>query len=219
VRQVVITALAACAGLSGAWAEEPPQDPRVVELLRQECVTATGRRDVTLFANGTVRVREVGPNARGLLLGELGPVELEGFRRRLAELDLSETDRRESVVAGALIERCRLELRRDGRAAESFDYGRFGSHSLALAAALRIAEDLAAIARPETARASLPRGYAPKAGDILVRTDGERFAVVGLTGDGKGVELAGVRVPLVLYVQIADLDREFVALERRDSLR
>jgi hypothetical protein len=217
VRRLVTAAFAAAS--LGALQPEPPADPRTVEILRQECITSLATREVTLFANGTVRVRSSGRGDAALRLGELGPVELEGFLRRLAELDLSETDRRESAPSGALIERCRLELRRPGKTLERIDYGRFGSHSLALSAALAITEDLAALAILETARPALPRGYQPAAGDVLLRSDGERFEVVGLTADGQGVELAGVRLPLVLYVAIAELDREFVGLERADGAR
>jgi hypothetical protein len=215
-------ALLACVAVAALSAGEPaaaPEDPRSLALLRNECTTALGRRETTLFANGTVRVRETGGAEASLLLGELAPDETDAFRRRLGDLDLSETDRRESAVGGALVERCRLELRRDGHGPETFDYGRFGSHSLALAAALRIVEELAARATPETTRTSLPKGYRPHAGDILVRVDGRRYSVVALTTDDKGVELLGLEQPLVLYVPLAELAREFVAVEERRGLR
>lgn len=199
-----------------AIAAEPGEDPRSVIVVRLDCGSDLGRREVTLFLNGTVRVREGPVGAEQLLLGEYGGAEVDAFRRRLAEIDLSETDRRESPPEGEWVERCRLELR-DERLAEprGFEFGRYGAHSLALSSALRVVEDIALRASVESARPGLPAAYRPKPGDRLERADGVLFEVVGFTADGKGVELAGVLQPITLYLPISDLRQSFVRLERR----
>lgn len=191
-------------------------DPRSVALVRLECSSDLGRREVTLFLNGTVRVREGAAGQEQLLLGEYGPDEVAAFRRRLDEIDFSETDAVESAPDGAWVERCRFELR-DERLAEprSFGFSRYGSHSLALATAVRVVEDIALRAGVESARPGLPADYRPEPGDRLERTDGQIFEVVGFTADGKGVELTGVIQPLTLYLPISDLRQDFVRVERR----
>jgi len=197
-------------------AGSPEDDPRTVVLVRLECANELGRREVTLFLNGTVRVREGLVGQEQLLLGEYGPDEVAAFRRRFDELDFSETDRVESAPVGEWVERCSFELRDERRENPlHFEFGRYGSHSLALASALRVVEDIASGASVESARPGLPAGYRPRAGDRLERTDGQLFEVVGLTADGKGVELIGVLQPLTLYLPIADLRQSFVRLERR----
>lgn len=201
-------------------AQEPPasavEDPRSIVLLRLECHSDLGRREVTLFQNGTVRVREGPSGQEALLLGEYGPDEVAAFVRRLAEIDLSETDRSESTPSGAWVESCRLELRdQRGEAPSHFDFGRYGSHSLALSAALRVVDDVARRAGLESGRDGLPAGYQPRPGDRLERQDGALFEVVGFTADGKGVELIGVLQPITLYLPITDLRQSFVRLEKK----
>lgn len=192
------------------------EDPRSIALVRLECESDLGRREVTLFQNGTVRVREGAAGQEQLMLGEYGPDEVAAFRRRLDEIDFSETDAAESAPDGAWVERCRLELR-DERLAEprSFAFGRYGSHSLALSTAVRVVEDIAIRAGVESARPGLPADYKPEPGDRLERTDGQIFEIVGFTADGKGVELTGILQPLTLYLPISDLRQSFVRLERR----
>jgi hypothetical protein len=213
VRPALAALLALTAAALAARQPPPGEDPRTVVLLRQDCRTSLGRREVTLFGNGTVRVRQGSADAPQMLLGEYSPEEVAAFQRRLAELDFSETDPRESAVEGDWVERCTLELPGARGATLRFEFGRFGSHSLALAAALRVVEDVASRAAIESARRGLPPGYEPRTGEILVRQDGIRFLVVGRTADGKGIELLGVEQPLTVYVLIAELRREFVAVE------
>lgn len=196
------------------------EDPRSAVVVRLECRSVLGRREVTLFLNGTVRVREGLAGQEQLLLGEYGPDEVAAFRRRLAESDLSETDPSESTPEGEWVEKCRLELRDDRRQAPlRLDFGRYGSHSLALAAVLRVVEDVALRAGVESGRSGLPAGYRPEPGDRLERQDGTLFEVVGFTADGKGVELIGVLEPITLYLPISDLRQSFVRLEKRRSLQ
>src|SRR5512134_204975 len=97
--------LAVAAGASRAAAQDVvPIDPmrtqppevetapgdRSHELLDYECRSELGRRRVTLFANGTVRVWEGLLEGQRMTLGELGPDELAAVVRRLRAEDFSE---------------------------------------------------------------------------------------------------------------------------------
>ena len=216
---VVLVALAVLApGIFVAGAE--PADPRVVELLRLECATELGRRELTLFANGTVRLREGPAGEEELKLGELAPDELAAYRERLRAEDLSEVAPDRSGPSGDWIEACSLTLSPDGEEpAPVFRFGRFDRLPLALSRVLAVAEDLAAEVSAVAEEDRLPDGYRPRRGDVLRRADGALFEVVGPTADRRGVELRGVDMPLTVYIVTTDLQREFVALVSRRPLR
>ncbi len=206
-------------GLVATQAAAGSEDPRTVVLVRLDCSSPVGRRETTLFLNGTVRIREGIPGQEQLLLGEYGPEEVAAFRRRLAEVDLGEADRREQSVEGEWVERCLLELRGDvGVEGTRFAFGRYDTQSLALAQLLRIVEDVGTRAHAELARSQLAAGYRPRVGERLERVDGEVFEVVGFTADGKGIELTGVQQPITLYLPIADLRQTFTRVVERRGL-
>lgn len=214
----MIVAAALLALMSSAATAEPPSDavdPRSQEVLREECLSTIDRREVTLFGNGTVRLRQ-GPRVEAMRLAEISRDQVDTIRTILEGLDLTETDPVESGVQGAWVEQCTLVLPSIEAKRREYAYGRFGSHSLALSRAIAIANDLAELAagRPDRPSA-IPRDFQPKQGDRLERRDGELFEVVGPTVDGKGVELVGVRIPLTLYVRIDDLDVEFLRVVPR----
>ncbi|HEY7216268.1 MAG TPA: hypothetical protein VIC28_16720, partial [Thermoanaerobaculia bacterium] len=109
VRPLVLVILSILSVLSAATA-----DDRSVELVRYDCTTDLTRREMTLFANGTIRVREgqIGNEWMGLV--ELGPDELQAFVNRFLGEDLSESPNPEKGVEGAWIERCELRLHLPG---------------------------------------------------------------------------------------------------------
>ena len=192
---------------------EPETRPgdRSHELLDLECRSELGRRRVTLFANGTVRVWSGLHESQRMTLGELGPSELAAFVRRLRAENFSEV----APVAGTegeWVERCTLELELPGEPARRYAFGRYDALPLALASTVRIADELAKVAIPID---SLPIGYEPRPGDVLRRVDGIVFEVVRRTSDGKGVELRGKVQPLVIFVRPEDLRAEFDALVSR----
>ena len=117
-------------------------------------------------------------------------------------------------VEGDWVESCVLELLREDDL-RRFRYSRYESLPLTLSRVLAVADDLAAKVDPRAGGQHLPAGYLPRTGDILRRVDGELFEVRGQTADKQGVELAGVQVPLTLYVPKSELSKEFVALESR----
>jgi hypothetical protein len=200
---------------SGAAAQRVTTDPRSIVLLRRDCRSDIGRHEVTLFANGTVRLREGLPQDPKMTLAELNPEELRAFRARLDGEDLSEVEERApGGVDGAWVESCVLELLR-AEQTRRFRYGRYESLPLNLSRVLTVADDIAAKVDPRAGAQHLPAGYVPRTGDVLRRVDGELFEVMGQTADKQGVELAGVQVPLTLYVPKSELSKEFVALESR----
>lgn len=213
MRRAFMLALVACAAPLAAEAPAPPP-----EVLRLDCASTIGRREVTLFERGTVRLVEGAPGKELSALRELGPDELDAFVRRLALVDLSEVRRLSKGVEGEWVERCKLELALSGKPPRSFDFGRYDTLPLALAQLLRIAEDLTKDLVVRVA-AELPPGYRPQRGDLLRRADGFVYRVAGFTVDNKAVELIGLDQPLTLYVLREELRREFVEYLGRGSGR
>jgi len=194
----------------------PTADDRSVELLRYDCTTDLTRREVTLFGNGTIRLRDgqIGNESMGLT--ELGPDELQGFLNRLRGEDLSESRNPEKGVEGAWIERCELRLQLPGRPLQTYRFGHFDPLPLNLSHVVHIAEELADKVPVVKDKDELPADYEPQPGDVLKRVgDGALFRVVAFTGDGKGVELRGVDLPLEVYVPRDQIRQNFTALASR----
>jgi len=190
----------------------PPVDLRSVELLRESCASRIGSRDLTLFGNGTVRLREGLAGETSMQLGELGAPELEAFRRRLAEIDFEATEVVARGPEGDWLDRCRLAVELEPGADHELEYGRFDSGSLELEKLRRILEDLIAVARTSGASGAIPASYEPRLGDRLRRADGAIFEVVGFTLDGRGVELISDDPPLTLFVDRENLRTLFESL-------
>jgi hypothetical protein len=207
-------ALLACGALLAGAATVPPEAG--VVLLRQDCGSRLDRREVTLFANGTVRLRQGAEGRWRMDLVELERRELDGYLARLAAEDVSEFLQEPAGPVGDWVERCRLELRLPGRPPREVVLGRLQAPPLPLARVAAVAEELAArVERGARIQPGLPEGYAPRPGDVLRRADGLLFEIVAFTGDGGGVELAGVDQPLTVYVPRGALASEFVALVER----
>lgn len=191
-------------------------DDRSRIVTRLDCRSEIGHREITLFANGTIRVREGLGEEGTMALGELGPEELRSYLRRLAEIDLSEVPGETGGVEGEWVERCRLELALGEDAGRTMEFSRYDALPLSLQRLRRILEELGdRVSVAEEGVEHLPSGYRPRPGDVLRRADGELFEVRGFTADGRGVELQGIDQPLTLYVAVDDLRGEFVALVSR----
>ena len=176
-----------------------------------------GREELTLFGNGTVRVRLRTEEKDEMRLAELNKQEVEAYLNRLQAEDLSEVPEGRDEVLGSMIERCGVYLELPEREKQKFFYGRFDSLSLGLSRLNGIINDIYQEAIDRAPEGGLPRNYFPEPGDILERTDGHRFEVVALTSDRRGVELAGMDDPLTIFVALESLRQHFVALiERRD---
>ena len=197
--------------IAAAVAAQNPSD-RTVEILRYGCANSLGRREVTLFGNGTVRLRDGERGKEAMGLDELGPDEYQGAIRRLEGEELSEVRPPGRGIDGEWIERGELILGIPGRPVQVFHFGRYDSLPLQLSRVVRIAEDLAAGVQDLQGVEQLPPGYEPKPGDVLKRVDSQLYEVVAFTADNRGVELRGVDQPLTLFILREELRREFVLL-------
>lgn len=207
--------VAGASGVKDAAGAVGAVDDRSREVVRRDCSTTLGRNEVTLFGNGTIRLREWLGDAATLQLAEMGRDELAAYERRLAAIDFRESERRPDGVSGDWLERCSLHLALGNAPPRSFVYGRLDTHDLALASLIRIVDELAATAAARAVSGLLPSDFVPRQGDILARFDGVEFEVMGFTADGKGVELRGRVDPLTIYVPRSDLPVHFRELIRR----
>ncbi len=193
------------------------QDKRSIEVVRYDCTTDTTRREVTLFANGTVRLREGWIGNEWMGLTELGPDELQGFLNRLEGEDLSQSRNPEKGVEGAWIERCELRLQLEGKPLQTYRFGHYDPLPLNLSRVVRIAQELVEKVPITKDKDDLPAGYDPRPGDVVKRVgDGALFRVIAFTADGKGVELQGVDLPLQVYVPRDQIRNNFTELVSRD---
>ena len=209
--------LSLLAGLLAAEAPPTTPDPydRSIERLRYECYSELGRREVTLFANGTIRLREGLKASPTMALGELGRDELDAVLRRLAAVDLTETDTDVTGVGGEWVEKCRLQLDRPEDRERVFSFGRYDTRPPGVQRLVEIAEDLARQVPPASRAQHLPTGYVPQPGDVLRRVDGHLFRIIGETADKNGVELDGMDQPLRLFTPKGALGVDFDKLVAR----
>jgi hypothetical protein len=216
-------------------------DPRSVVLLERACESTLDREVVTLFANGTVRLRHQvldrtgGVDDETMALGELPPDELVAWVDRVREEDLGETEGATSGPGGDWVERCRLTLDYDAmarwigpprevardlsgrrpRGRATYRYGHLDTLSLPLARLLSRVDGIAGRVDAAVGRHSLPNGYRPRVGDVLRRADGVLLRVERHTASKGGWELQGVDQPLAVYILEDEIPRLFVELVRR----
>jgi hypothetical protein len=206
-------ALLAASAVAGA---EP--SPKTTELVDHRCVGDLSEDELTLFANGTVRLRERVAERESMLLAELERREIDGFVARLLDIDLSEATSLRSGITGEWISQCGLALALPDRPRVFFRYGRFDVLPLSLESVRAVLGEVEALARTRARHGALPDGYQPHPGDFVRRTDGEVFEVIGMTSDGHGVELIGINQPITIYVALADFRAVFVAKEEGSLL-
>lgn len=201
---MIAVALMALASLLGG-------DPRSEVLLRQDCRSTIARREITLFANGTLRLR-VGLEREGRLsLAEVGPEEVEGYRRRIAAFDLSRLESPALPIAGEWVERCELEVTDAAGVRHGFRFGRLDTLSLSLSGLAALATELAARVEQSGDSGRFPPDFQPRVGQCLERADGALFRVRRFTSDRQAVELVGLAQPLTIYVPRDSVRREFAA--------
>jgi len=204
-----------------AGAAQRPESPhpiseRSLERLRFDCASEIDRRDLTLFANGTVRLRQGHPGIERMWLQELGRERLQAYLNRLAEPLRNETPASDLTASGEWVEHCVVELQLEGRAAEHYEFDRFDTLSLDLQRTVVIANELVAwvdTSAPAEGESTLPLDYQAEPGDVLRRADGVRFRVNGFTADGNGVELVGIDYPVTIYLAKTELSSSFAAVE------
>ncbi len=222
VRRTALALTLGClVGSAGALARSqsqgaPPVDRRSHELARLDCASGVLSRGLTLFANGTVRIRDKGGPDPRLRLAELEEDELAGFRTRIAEIDLSKTSSRIRGPSSETMEQCSLRLELTSGVIGEYRFPRMAALPLALARLLTVLDDLTSLAEErQRLSAGLPASYQPRVGDVLVKADGSRHRIVRVTADGGGVEIIGLESPLVFYLPREGVRGEFVTIESR----
>ncbi len=193
-------------------------DDRSTEILRYECRTDVSRRETTLFANGTIRLRKGQIGNEWMGLAELAPDKLQGFVNRLAGEDLAESKSPDKGPEGAWIEHCELRLQLPGKDLQTYHFGQYDPLPLNLSHVVRIAQELEKKVPIVKESDDLPAGYEPRRGDVLKHIgDGNRFRIMGFTSDSKGIELEGIDQPIELYIPKDQIRKKFTALLSREE--
>lgn len=192
-------------------------DPRSVELLLVRCESRISRRDITLFGNGTVRLRQGPLEEQALYLHDLPPESMAEVRLQIERAfdDDDEVFQRlpPSLLDGDWVETCEVRVELEDRPRYTYPFARWDVPPLEVARLLLLAENLAELARPLAAPAELPRNYQPRPGDVLIDARGRHYRVIGLTSDKKAVELEPQHQPLRIFHAIENLRQTFVGVE------
>ncbi|MDH3254757.1 MAG: hypothetical protein OEM62_07190 [Acidobacteriota bacterium] len=220
----VATALSMLAGASSvaAIAESGNADGRGHEILMYTCSSAFGGSELTLFGNGTLRLRER-DGADGV--SELSLVELteEELAAYVARLRTKPYDRRPESLrggpSGEFVEQCRLEVDAGPDESMTYRFSRVESMSLDLSQLVRVAEELVEEVKLRRRGMRFPRGYEPSPGDVLLGRNGTRYRIERFTADGKGLEISGIDEPIVLYIETSAVIGEFLGLVEDPAMR
>ena len=189
-----------------SWLVGTDQDPRSQVVLESDCMTEASRRQITLFANGTVRMRDGLGATRTMRLVELGDVELRAYQNRLRDIRFDDLAPHSSGMEGSLVERCKVEVAPPESETLLFEYGQFDTIPLGLKHVLLLIEDLVVEFESVREAAARPRGYEAKIGYIVTRRhDGARFEIRSFTLEGYGVELEGLDQPITIYLSKGDI--------------
>lgn len=193
------------------------EDLRSTVRFRYSCESDLARREITLFANGTLRLRQGPWNDLEMLLEELGPEELVETLDELAQLWSMRTDKQDLEPLGVDIKgqwsnRCELDIALPGEDPVHLEMSAFDAPPLVVSRLIHFADRLVEDAAPPPPADRVPSDYDPQNGDILVNAQGHRYQVVRRTADNKGVELLGIDQPYTLLVELDDLPSRFVKL-------
>ncbi|MDH3745381.1 MAG: hypothetical protein OES47_09800 [Acidobacteriota bacterium] len=212
----LVTALPALGQVRPAPQPEPKRrDPRGHEMLVVRCSSLLAERELTLFGNGTLRLRRVEGGERTLHLADLQPVELESYKESLAKETVAVSPTPRKGPAGEWIEQCELTVDVDPNPVRSFRFSRVDALPLGLSRLVAIGDALFQEVELREVTGGFPVGYQPQVGDVILRADGSEFEVRRFTVDGRGVEIQGIEQPLTLYVAKDEMTQEFIGLVRR----
>lgn len=206
-----IGALALATLLSAPVPVDGEPDARSVEWFYYSCQSELGRRDITLFANGTVRLRQGLWEAQELYLEELGPEALADYRHLLEQIHSAKdwTISGRQSISGPWVQQCEIKLELPDLEALEFRFDGYEIPPLAVSRLVHLAENLAETTRPLDSPERLPHDYEPRRGDILVTAEGQRFKVLRRTTDGRAVELQGIDQPLRIFVPLEEMSEAF----------
>lgn len=192
-------------------------DDRSTELFLYRCSNDLGRRDVTLFANGTVRLRQGLWDEQELYLDELVTEELVSYVQRLhgiqASADASHSPRPPSALRGAWVDECEIVLDLPSGERRTWKFSALDMTPLVVSRLIQVAEELAGYTKVLVSVRRVPADYEPHRGDVLRSATGGRFRVLFLTADGHGVELEGLDSPVRMLVPLSELSTAFEAVE------
>lgn len=196
-------------------AQDPAPDPRTVTLFDYHCASDRDLHWVTLFANGTVRLREriAVDEPETMALAELAPEQLAGYRRQLRLTDPSDgilPDDPPVGTTGLGVETCDLLVAPPSGKELRYRFGPLEVSSLRYARWVALAEALAEIARPDPEIEVLDEAYEPAMNDVLRDAAGDRYRIVWVSLDG-WVEFDGIDQPFHLVYHRSQLASRFVA--------
>ena len=146
-------------------------DPRSQEILRLSCSNRLLASELTLFANGTLRLRERDAEKRKMYLAELGRREAEDYRARLRAEGSPEQDGIRRGVSGEWVEQCRLTVELEPESRYSIRFSRVDTLPLTVSRLVAIADELMAEAIDRRLGTGFPVGYEPRIGDVVRRAD------------------------------------------------
>ena len=202
-------------------AEAPHRDERSLERFAWECRNDIGRREITLFANGTLRLRSGPWTAMGLELAELSSADLASTLSRLDLVRRSPSFPDADGIrpwagdlGGPYSQRCRIHL--DLPTQEEpidLEFSIYDAAPHALARLKVIADDLARRTRGLDGPERFPSDFQPRPDDVLRTADGVLYRVIGVTSDGRGIELERLDQPIRVYHALEALPDLFVAVE------
>jgi hypothetical protein len=187
----------------------PPRDPRTVIVVRENCTSRLAIQDLTLFANGTLRLRQGEVATPTMILHELTPDRLRQYVDRLARVELGDAEANASGPQASWDEVCTLELELPGREPRRFRYERLAAGDYGTIGVRRIVEDLLDEIEESASPSEIPASYRPRTGDRLERNDGVVFEVDGMTTDNKGVQLTSVDGRFTMFVPLERVPWEF----------
>ncbi len=190
------------------------RDERSIERLRIDCRSELSRRDITLFANGTIRLRQGPWERQEMFLEELGPEEMTTYLKQLVRIRRSEEFPEPQLdgrftLEGQWLKACRLTVETPGDAPMTYVFGPLELQPLPIGQLIQLADELAGFTRAMEAPERLPVGYEPEIDDVLRGRDGVLYRVVSPTDDGEGVELESLMEPFIVYHRIEDLPELF----------
>jgi hypothetical protein len=177
------------------------------------------RREVTLFLNGTVRLRQGALGHEQMMLEELPPDAVQDVLRALRSIQ-DGPERTPGTVptlrtGGDWVGRCRFTLSLPAGPPETFEFAEFDTLPLFLRKLVDLADVLSEDVEPLSAKARLPSTYEPELDDILVDGDGFRWVVVRFTTDDRAVEVRGLDQPFTRYVDREAIRELFIGLEEK----
>lgn len=195
-------------------------EPRSWDVFQHLCSNPLGSRELTLFLDGTIRLRVRDQEGGEVRLGDL---DEEGLARVYATLrstqagigregkEWTASPSQGRGFSGEFLQDCEVRLRLPNLEQKSFRFSPMEITPLWLGQLRQLAEDLAERTEPMVHRA-LPRSYQPRYGDLLRRRDGVIFRYVGATSDHKAWIMEQVGQPITTYFAVEDLDEIFVAV-------